>query len=321
MLLARRWRGWNAKRVLGVVALLLAGASSLLPGSFAPSSRGGAANTTPRAATGGTPPTIWLNYTVKWDVENDLGKSTGSLDLSLLVRGDDGLLGNGTIEYFVGENVSDPAVTAVLENALIPEVAAHVEEHEAGETLTTQFSYRRESLDSNFTTNASYTFFWLNTSVSPVAPGRNVRFMDVEAPLLLNVDKFAQPTLTAWTWSTSRRELERDVDVLRSYWLFSHLNFEGGPKTTIDLYYDQVHAVLLRATFDHEAGDSSPVRYHLDVLLAATNLELRFEPVNPYHRAAIVRWTAVGVVAGVAVAVSAFALAWRSRRSKDRATA
>ncbi|MHA1602353.1 MAG: hypothetical protein ACTSVU_09975 [Promethearchaeota archaeon] len=249
-----------------------------------------------------TPNTVNLNYTLKYESRGyDTEIPEDIFNINLIISGNQSIYGNGTIDYFLPtKNISDSLILEQLQNIFSSNQLEFFQNHQKDDSFQTNYSLRRESLTPNFTEdfskNASYTIFWINTTghlANYIRPIRSIKFFNVEDPFKLSIVKNL-PDLAEDKWDPSHKSLQKNVRILNVF----KIGFYFQDTTQINLYYDKVHCVLLRADIDYnEKMDGKSNSIDLSIWLNDSNLDFNFLETNPYHIAfqqKILVWSIIG---------------------------
>ncbi|MHA1521965.1 MAG: hypothetical protein ACTSRK_17450, partial [Promethearchaeota archaeon] len=194
---------------------------------------------------------VSLSYSFIYMIQED-SKETESLNLDLTIIGDELLYGNGTIRYRISDNIDNEDILEILALVFNPDQVAYFENHEPEDFFETTFSYRRENYHNDptdFTDNASYTVFWLNSSDQSenfLRDFQQIPYFAVSDPFKMTIQK-TRPVVASPEWSSESKDLAKNVSILETYYL--SLNFDSNLR--VKLYYDLTWSLLLRAEFDY----------------------------------------------------------------------
>lgn len=225
---------------------------------------------------------VSLSYGISYDIQDDKPDSD-EFFLFLNINGTNLIYENGTIAYQLSKTIDNEKVISKLSLLFGEEQTEFFSNYQDEDTLKTRFSYRREQTyesNANFSTNATYTIFWLNSSDRPanfLHDFQQIPFLRVSDPVMLTLRK-EHPYVAAPYWSPELRDLRKNQPILPSYHLYLNLNDE----INLKMYYDMTWSVLLRAEMEYINPDDESNRYNIRIYLDSSSLPLVYEEENPY---------------------------------------
>ncbi len=226
-----------------------------------------------------------LSYSFSYTIQENTTE-TNSLTLDLAIMGDDLMYGNGSIRYRLSDNIENEDLLEVLALVFNPDQVEYFEDHDPEDYFETYFSYRRENYrndPTDFTDNASYTLFWLNSSdqsANFLRDFQQIPYFAVSDPFTLTLQK-TRPAVASPNWSPESGDLAKNVPILETYYLF--LNLDSNLR--VKLYYDLTWSLLLRAEFDYINPKDESYFYSILLTLDSSSLELDYLAENSYWEA------------------------------------
>ena len=219
---------------------------------------------------------ISLNYSLIYEIVTEDKTESDIVPLNLTIIGTNGLLENGTIEYSIPKNITDPSVLQGLSLIFFQEQIQYVQNHKIGESYKNFFSYRKEAMTNNpkdFEDNGSYTFFWIGDQNKPpqsILLYENFPF----TRLNLNVPVLKDNILVSYpTWDENEAIFQQSQKALEAFYLHSFNSVFNLFEYEIRLYYDKTNAILLRAEYYYKKMNSDEI-YYVDLVLRDSSIPL-----------------------------------------------
>ncbi|UYP44389.1 hypothetical protein NEF87_000674 [Candidatus Lokiarchaeum ossiferum] len=210
------------------------------------------------------------NITKNGDVQHDI------VPVNLSIQGTNGLLEDGSIEYSIPKNITDPSVLESLSLIFFEEQIQFIQDHSFEETYETYFSLRKEALSNDpadIAENGSYNFFWIcdiNTPPSSLKKYTNIPFTRLAYNIPIKEDDLL---LTYPTWESDTTLFPSHQKLIEVFYLKSSQAVSGEYQYTIRLYYDKTNSILLKAESYYQKINTNE-EYYVKIILRDTSLSL-----------------------------------------------
>ena len=258
---------------------------------------------------------IQLKYELSYEITYRTGNMIkDSLDLSLLITGNNLFYENGTIKYYLNKNVTNPQILQAFSLIFDPNYVSYIENHSSEEYIMNFFSNRREASENNEEAfqNGYYTLFWLNhTSTGNLAGPLNIPFLEVNDSINLVMQKELK-TIAENSWSNAEDDLEKNVRLIDAFYILQNINI--GEKYYLKMYYDEKFGSLLGLTAYGETEELSS--YNIQIDLVETTLDLDFQDFNPYWEARLQTILTYVIVIGICVSLILFNILKKRNQEK-----
>lgn len=210
------------------------------------------------SATNGNP--TQLSYRTSLNFENSTldVKIKPTIDLTINHSGFEFPgIGNGTIQYYFSQNITEPAILNSLKMFFTPEIIQYLQNHTSNQYFTTYFSGRTESTNQNLGINDSdfLTYFWIaadKQSLSNIQKNSYIYFFNKSDPSGLGCDgKFKVGTNSM---DESQLNMVFSPTTMVAYKLYLKLSI-GDSFFNIINYYDSSYGVLLNSNVKFNTED------------------------------------------------------------------
>jgi hypothetical protein len=266
---------------------------------------------------------ININYTLSYDIQSINKKEQGLIPFQLFINGSNGMLEQGTIDYYVEKNITSSSLLRMLSLFFSSSQLNYFQNHASDEPFQSKFSERKEiPLDSSNNYNTGlYSLFWLNTTSNPIGgnyPHRNVKFFQVSAPFIISIDA-EMPIVAQKSWSQDLSDLRQNVPLIKTFFLSYGSKIANNEETQINLYYDATWTLLLRAEILYNNfANTSADDYKINIKLDDSSLEFQYEATNPYwmeYQQMIQTTILVGIICGIVISI--LLIIYRKRNQSD----